>query len=65
LKENFSIIRTVKQWKSLPGKAVQSLSFEVSKTRLEEAQSNPVRPPSSLGFEQEVGLETSGSPFQS
>ena len=42
LKKNSSIMRTVRQWKSLPSKAVQSLSLEVSKTRLEKAQSNLV-----------------------
>lgn len=42
---NFSVMRTVKQWKNLISRAVQSLSSEVYKTRLEKALGNVVWPP--------------------
>lgn len=42
LKKNISIMRTVKQWKSLPSKAVQFFFLRCFLPTLEKAQSNLV-----------------------
>lgn len=48
----------------LAGEVLQSLSLEVSKTRLDKALSNPVRPHGWPSFGEEVALEPTGGPFQ-
>ena len=43
IRKSFSTTGMVRLWKWLPREAVQSPALEVSKTRLEEGQSNLVR----------------------